>query len=184
MNKEEKEDKFSVREILTYIVIIGVILLIKADVVTPIMVSGDSMKTTLLNRDVLILNKLAYKFTDIKRFDIVVIDDNNEYLIISSIKRKKMPSLMKIWRVIGLPGEKVEYKNDQLYINGKRVKEEYAREKTDDFSAEVPEDNYFVLGDNRAVSVDSRYFGSFEKKEILGKANCVIFPFQRFGWKD
>ncbi len=169
MNKEEKEDKFSVREILTYIVIIGVILLIKAYVVTPIMVSGDSMKTTLLNRDVLILNKLAYKFTDIKRFDIVVIDDNNEYLI---------------KRVIGLPGEKVEYKNDQLYINGKRVKEEYAREKTDDFSAEVPEDNYFVLGDNRAVSVDSRYFGSFEKKEILGKANCVIFPFQRFGWKD
>ena len=153
MNKEEKEDKFSVREILTYIVIIGVILLIKAYVVTPIMVSGDSMKTTLLNRDVLILNKLAYKFTDIKRFDIVVIDDNNEYLI---------------KRVIGLPG----------------VKEEYAREKTDDFSAEVPEDNYFVLGDNRAVSVDSRYFGSFEKKEILGKANCVIFPFQRFGWKD
>ena len=169
MNKEEKEDKFSVREILTYIVIIGVILLIKAYVVTPIMVSGDSMKTTLLNRDVLILNKLAYKFTDIKRFDIVVIDDNNEYLI---------------KRVIGLPGEKVEYRNDQLYINGKRVKEEYAREKTDDFSAEVPEDNYFVLGDNRAVSVDSRYFGSFEKKEILGKANCVIFPFQRFGWKD
>ncbi len=170
MEEETKEkDKISKKEIITYILIIVIIILFKTFIATPILVSGDSMKKTLLDKDILILNKLSYLGKDIKRFDIVVIDNKNEYLI---------------KRVIGLPGEKITYKDNKLYINDKKIAENFYHEKTADFEEKVPKDKYFVLGDNRTVSIDSRYFGAFSKEKILGKADYVIFPFKRFGKKN
>ena len=99
-----------IKENIVYIVIILLVILIKIFIVTPVRVRGESMEKTLQNNDIMILNKMAYKFNDIKRFDIVVIDITDEYII---------------KRVIGLPGEKVEYKNNKLYINGKEKKETY-----------------------------------------------------------
>ena len=158
------------KEILSYIIIIVVVLLIKHYVITPIKVNGNSMNNTLKNKDIMILDKISYRFQEIKRFDIVVIKKGNDYLI---------------KRVIGLPGETVEYKNNKLYINGKNIDEKFIHEKTNDFIMEdkIPDDCYFVVGDNRPVSNDSRYIGVINKKDILGKTSLVIFPFSRFGVK-
>ena len=111
-----------VKEILSYVIIIIIVLLIKHFIVTPIKVNGDSMNNTLKDKDIMILDKISYRFQDIKRFDIVVIKKDKEYLI---------------KRVIGLPGETVEYKNNKLYINNKNVAEKFNHEETPDFKAEL-----------------------------------------------
>ena len=155
------------KDYLPYVVVIIVVLLIKKFVVSPIRVNGTSMDNTLKEGDIMILNNLEYRFNDIKRFDIVVVDQGKEYLI---------------KRVIGLPGEEIEYKDNVLYINGVKVKDKYGS-KTDDFKVKVKKGTYFVLGDNRKVSLDSRYFGSFKKNKIVGKTNFTVFPLNRFGKK-
>lgn len=155
------------KDYLPYVVVIIVVLLIKKFVVSPIRVNGTSMDNTLKEGDIMILNNLEYRFNDIKRFDIVVVDQGKEYLI---------------KRVIGLPGEEIEYKDNVLYINGVKVKDKYGS-KTDDFKVKVKKGTYFVLGDNRKVSLDSRYFGAFKKNKIVGKTNFTVFPLNRFGKK-
>ena len=158
------------REILSYLLIIVVVLLIKQFIVTPIRVNGSSMDTTLKDKDIMILDKISYRFSNIKRFDIVVIKLDNEYLI---------------KRVVGLPGEIVEYKDNKLYINKKEIKENFTHQKTDDYSLDkkIPNGYYFVVGDNRTVSMDSRMIGLIKEEDILGKTSLVIFPFNRFGLK-
>ena len=155
-------------EFIPYLIIIVVVLLVKEFIVAPIKVNGASMDDTLNNNDIMLLDKISYRNSEIKRFDIVVIKNDGEYII---------------KRIIGLPGEKVEYKEDKLFINGKEIEEPFEHSYTEDFDAFVAEDNYFVLGDNRVVSMDSREFGAFSKEQIIGKTNLVIFPFDRFGNK-
>lgn len=157
-----------VKAIIPYIVVIILVLLFKRFFYSPIKVNGSSMDDTLHDGDIMILDIIGCNFSDFKRFDIVVIDIGDEYII---------------KRVIGLPGEEVEYKDNVLYINGKKVKDNHGNGKTEDFKTKVPKNSYFVLGDNRGNSLDSRYFGSFSKNKILGKTGFTIFPFSRFGNK-
>ena len=156
------------KEYLPYIIVIILVLLIKRFIISPIKVNGDSMYSTLKDKDIMILNIIGYRFSDIKRFDIVVVDGEDEYLI---------------KRVIGLPGETIEYKDNKLYVNGKLVKDKYGKKDTKDFKTKVPKGSYFVMGDNRDNSLDSRYFGAFKKNKVLGKTNFTVFPFNRFGKK-
>ena len=162
MNKENK------KEAVTYLLIILFIILVRTYVVTPVRVSGSSMANTLKNGEILLLNKFEYRFSDIKRFDIVVVKAHKERII---------------KRVIGLPGETLKYENGILYINDKMIEENYLDEVTKDFTYEgkIPDGCYFVMGDNRDDSLDSRYFGCFPKKDILGHASFVLFPFAKFG---
>ena len=162
MNKENK------KESVTYLLIILFIILVRTYVVTPVRVSGSSMANTLKNGEILLLNKFEYRFSDIKRFDIVVVKAHKERII---------------KRVIGLPGETLKYENGILYINDKMIEENYLDEVTKDFTYEgkIPDECYFVMGDNRDDSLDSRYFGCFPKKDILGHASFVLFPFAKFG---
>lgn len=131
------------------------------------------MTPTLHDKDIMILNKIVYRFNDIKRFDIVVIKKDDGQDIIK--------------RVIGLPGDKVEYKDNKLYINGKVVKENFLHADTEDLDTEkfgsltVPKNSYYVLGDNRKNSIDSRYLGFIPKNEIEGRARYIIYPFKRYG---
>ena len=147
---EEKKSFFKENGI--YIILIIIVLIIKLFVVSPIRVNGASMNNTLYDKDIMILDEISYRFNDIKRFDIVVVNTKDEYLI---------------KRVIGLPGETIKYEDNTLYTN--------------DFEAVVPEGKYFVLGDNRTNSTDSRIIGPVTKNEIKGKTNLIIFPFSRFG---
>ena len=168
--KENKKIKNYFKEIFPYIIIIIVVILIKVYIVSPIRVNGKSMDSTLKNGDIMLLNEIGYRFGEIERFDIVVIRRGNEYLI---------------KRVIALPGEKIKYLDNKLYINGKYVKENFKHKKTNDFPTyQLGKDEYFVMGDNRTNSKDSRMIGSISRDEILGKASLTIFPFSRFGVKE
>lgn len=161
-------------EFFTYVGIIIVVLLIKMYLFSFIRVNGQSMLDTLKDRDIMILNKINYRIHDIKRFDIVVVKYENEYII---------------KRVIGLPGEVIEYKNNTLYVNGKVVDENFKHKETNDFnlteigSRKIREDCYFVVGDNRGNSLDSRVIGQIKKEDIVGRAKFTIFPITRFGYK-
>ena len=142
---------------------------------TPIVVDGDSMTPTLKDGDRMIVNKIGSP----DRFDIVVFHapEGKDY----------------IKRVIGIPGDTIEYKDDKLYINGKYYEEPYLDEKkaeltegklTQDFKLEeidptlevIPEGYYFVMGDNRRYSNDSRHIGVVSEKEFLGRTNIVFWP--------
>lgn len=161
-----EKTKSVIRENLIYIIILIVIILVKSFIVSPIRVNGASMNDTLLDKDLMLLDKVSYKFNEIERFDIVVVDSMDQYII---------------KRVIGLPGDVIEYKDNILYVNGKELKEDFSHKKTNDFKVTIPENEYFVLGDNRTNSADSRMIGPVSRKSIKGKANLIIFPFSRMG---
>ena len=146
--KKETVKKNYIKEFLPYFMIILVVVLIKTFVVSPIRVNGASMDPTLSDKDIMLLDEISYRFSDIERFDIVVVKEEDEYLI---------------KRVIGLPGETVEYKNDKLYIDGKYVKEDFKHKETFDFSTTLGKDEYFIMGDNRTNSTDSRVFGPISR---------------------
>lgn len=161
-----------IKTIIEYLFIIILVIIIRTFIVTPIEVTGRSMETTLHNKDIMILNIIGYRLNGIERFDIVVIKEQDEYLI---------------KRVIGLPGEIIEYKDNQLYINNK-LNNDIIDYPTDDFATTeltengvIPNDKYFVLGDNRNNSTDSRIIGLIDKNKIIGKTNLIIFPFKHFG---
>lgn len=154
------------KELVPYIIIILAVVLIRTFVVTPIRVDGPSMNPTLTNGNIMILNKLA----KIDRFDIVVIKSS-----------KAHDTLIK--RVIGMPGETIEVKDGKLYINDKLVKDKYGYGVTRDFDKiKIPKNEYFVMGDNRPISADSRIFGTFNKKDIKGTTRLVLFPFKKIGF--
>ena len=163
-----------IKTVLTYLSIVFIVIIIRIFFIDPVKVDGRSMNTTLENGEVMLLNKIVYKRHDIKRFDIVVIKEQNKLII---------------KRVIGMPGETIEYKDNILYINGEKMDDPYPSTQTDDFKIEdvghtkIPGDTYFVMGDNRSDSLDSRYpsVGVINKTQILGRARFVIWPINRFG---
>ena len=170
-------DKF-VKEWVPYIVIIIVVILIRTYIVTPVVVRGDSMYSTLEDGEVLFLSKINYEIEDIKRFDIVVVKDIDNDLIIK--------------RVIGLPGDSVEYNDGILYINNEEIKENYTDYEMENFNVDsiceitdincngiIPENMYLVLGDNRGVSADSRVKGLINREQILGKTIFRIWPLNK-----
>ena len=156
------------KEARDYILIIIAVLIIRTFIVTPAIVDGASMDYTLEDGQLVFINKFVYNVKDVERFDIVVL--NNEEDNDRIIKR-----------IIGLPNEKIEYNNNQLYVNDKLIEQNYEVEQTEDFTVVTKENEYFVLGDNRNVSKDSRMLGNFNKKDIVGRVNFRILPFKKFG---
>ena len=156
-------------DIKDYVFIVIAVLLIRTFLCTPAIVDGSSMDTTLAEGKMVIINKLHYRIKDIKRFDIVVVKN-----------REDKDKIIK--RIIGLPNEHIEYKDGKLYINGvlKEAKD-VTFQPTEDFEYQTKEGEYFVLGDNRPVSKDSRMLGTFTKKDILGRVKLRLFPFTKIG---
>ena len=175
-------EKF-IKDLIPYIIIIIVVVLIRSFIITPVEVDGASMENTLHDGELLLLSKISYKVSDIKRFDIVVINKGNDKVV---------------KRIIGLPGDKVEYIDNKLYINDEEVKDTYAKNATEDFGIKdicmvkesvedctydtVPEGTYLVLGDNRLVSADSRANGFIKEEDIVGKAVFRIWPLNKIGF--
>lgn len=171
LENQNKQNKFIsfIKEFFVYFLIIVLVILIRTFLVTPIRVDGDSMNDTLKDGEILLLKKYDKSY---ERFEVVVFNYKNEKLI---------------KRIIGLPGDHIAYKDNKLYINNEYVEESMIDKKTYDFDLKelgfdiIPEHYYFVLGDNRINSKDSRMIGLISEKDILGTTNFVLFPFNKLG---
>ncbi|WP_163101998.1 signal peptidase I [Peribacillus alkalitolerans] len=141
---------------------------------TPVTVHGESMMPTFENKNKVVITKVS----KLEHFDMIVFhspvsEDNH------------------IKRLIGLPGDTVEVKDDTLYINGKEFKEPYLKSNkekittqeklTEDFKVEVPEDSLFVMGDNRRKSGDSRIYGFIHRDSVIGEVKFRYYPVQELG---
>ncbi len=174
-----------VKDIYPYVIIVVVVILFRTFIATPVVVNGPSMEKTLYEGELLILDKLDKTLKKLDRFDIVVINDQKDQELI-------------IKRIIGMPGDKVVYKDNKLYINDKVVEDKYAYGDTDDFDVSsicevtesfdseckydlVPEGYYIVLGDNRSVSYDSRRLGFIKEDDIKGTTNLRFWPLKKIG---
>ena len=147
-----------IRSLIPYIIIIVVVVFIRTFIITPVKVNGTSMYPTLEGDEIMLLNKLGA----IDRFDIVVLKLDGE-----------QNNLIK--RIIGLPGETVEIKNNEIYINDELLDDPYGTGITYNIDpVTLGEDEYFILGDNRIVSLDSRVFGKIHRSEIKGTTNFII----------
>lgn len=150
------------KELIPYVIILVVVFVVRSYFVTPIRVSGDSMLETLTEGDILILNKYDDTY---ERFDIVVLDES----VVGDAAIK---------RIIGMPGEEIEIENGSLYINKVKFEDPYNNYFMSDLESIVlGEDEYFVMGDNRAVSLDSRSFGAVSESDLLGTVTVGIWPF-------
>jgi len=155
-----------IRELIPYLIIILVVLILRTFVITPIIVSGESMVPTLDGGELMLLKKYD---TSYERFDIVVVNKNVEG-----------DNLIK--RVIGLPGETIKYRNGNLYINDEIIEDTYAYGETGNFrEITLGNDEYFLMGDNREISLDSRSLGIIKNKEIEGTVGIVLYPFNKLG---
>ena len=175
------------KDLLWFATVLILLIGVRIFVASPIKVQGESRMPTLTDGE----KAIAYKLGDINRFDVVPLIATDDH------------SLNYVKRVIGLPGDSVSYQNDQLYINGEPIAEDYLTEYkrawheagnqtplTPDFTLSeltghetVPENMYFVLGDNRQVSKDSRFpeVGFIPKENIIGKAKITIWPPSQWG---
>jgi len=160
-------------------------------------VRQSSMEKTLMENDQLIVERLSYTFGQPQRGDIIVFIDELEvnntiparikrlYEDMLSKIRQKDGHLRLVKRVIGLPGDEINIEDGYVFVNGERLEEEYLSVPTNaknlDYPLIVQEDSYFVLGDNRTVSLDSRDFGSVPIEKIEGRVMFRFWPVNKFG---
>jgi len=158
------------RDLLVSVVISAFIIVF---LYQPVRVEGTSMLPMLEDQDRLFINKIAYRVGDIHRGDVVVF----EY------PRDHAKSYIK--RVIALPGDKLRIKDGQVYVNGVRLKEPYVPDRFADDRSQpemlLPPNQYFVMGDHRSISSDSREFGPVDRELIYGKAVFVYWPMEQVG---
>jgi len=175
--KKEKNEIWEWAKAL--IIAFAAVWLIRHFLFTPIVVDGESMTPTLENGDRMIVNKIGEP-------------NRNDIVVFHAPEKKDY-----IKRVIGLPGDHIAYKNDQLYINGEPQEEPYLESNksqvnggtlTEDFTLEertgekvIPEGYLFVMGDNRRNSTDSRLIGLVPLEEVIGKTNIIFWPLKEIG---
>lgn len=170
--------------ILVLLLAVIIALVVRVFFVEPTLVRGASMAPTLHDDDRLLISKMS----EPERFDVIV------------FRTEEGNSLVK--RVIGLPGERIEYKGDNLYIDGERYEETYLEinkkaltdggpltntfqlEDTGLESETVPEGHLFVMGDNRRISMDSRKIGAIPVENVIGVSKLIFFPFHDFQWMN
>lgn len=155
-----------------------VILILNQWVLKPVKVVGNSMDPTLKDGQAGFSNILIHKLEPLERFDVVIIDPPTENELI-------------VKRIVGLPNETIQMKNDVLTVDGVEIEEPYLNSKIYQAYLESPTDNftsdfgpitlgsnqYYVLGDNRIWSNDSRYYGPFNSEHIVAKDMYIFFPF-------
>lgn len=179
-DKKKQGIKYELLDLLkTFIICFIAVFLLTTFVVKPVRVDGRSMYPTLEDGEVGLMNVFSAKFTDIDRFDVVV-----------AYNEESGENWVK--RVIGLPRDTVYAKDDVVYVNGLPIEEPYLdtdyvnqiRERGDYFTQDfdkitLGEDEYFLMGDNRVVSYDSRRVGPFKRDDIKGKGIFILYPFDK-----
>lgn len=169
------QKKNIIKEIVSYaLIFLFCFFIFPHFIANGVQVDGSSMEPTLSDKQRLIVEKISPEFNQIDRFDIITFDPHNEE--------------DKYWikRVIGLPGEIIQIIDSEIYINGCLLEENYGLEAIEDPGIAIDpiklkEDEYFVLGDNRNDSTDSRWIGPIPKKYIDGHAIFRFWPFNSFG---
>ena len=166
-----------VLELLKIVIISLVIIIpIRIFLIQPFYVKGASMEPTFYDNEYLIIDEITYRFSEPQRGDIVV------------VKYPQDTSQFFIKRIVGLPGETMEIKNGAIYINGNfsepiKIEEEYLDEgviTSGEKQVTLDNNEYYILGDNRQSSLDSRSFGPIKRDYIIGKAWLRVWPFNKF----
>ena len=185
MNNENKSDSMNLKELLRELIIYALIIVICVSVIPKYVIqrtiiSGHSMENSLQEQDNVLVEKLFFRLSDPKRFEVVMfypygVEEEDYY----------------VKRVIGLPGETIQIVGDDIYIDGELLEEDYGKQAiTYQGIAEKPltlgADEYFLMGDNREVSFDSRYeeVGPVKRELIAGKAIVRIWPLGQIGGID
>ncbi|OIO14541.1 signal peptidase I [Candidatus Gottesmanbacteria bacterium CG1_02_37_22] len=162
----------------TIVVALSIFVVIYLFFVQPHEVKGSSMEPNFHNNEFILTDKISYRFQDPKRGDVIIFRSPNN------------PDVDYIKRIIALPGEKVKAKNGYIYVDETKLSEKYLNDLTflfptsklqNDIDIIVPQDEYFVLGDNRPHSSDSREFGPISRSSIIGKAFIRYWPLPLLG---
>lgn len=198
-NDREEKNKSFFRGILETVKVIVMALFLSAlivQVVRPTRVSGLSMYPSLNDRDYLIVNRIS-RFSELNRGDIVIFDTDlpvQNPIETENIIQKTVDFVLQdnrngkdlVKRVIGVPGDKIKIKNGVVTVNDEKIAEPYVSEGNfteGEIDTIVPEGHYFVMGDNRKVSFDSRYqqVGMIPQSKIIGTVLFRVLPFDTFG---
>lgn len=169
-NNDAKKSNFFKEWVVPIFTALAIVFLLKQFVFFNVYVPTGSMIPTINENDKVLVTRI-HNVNNLKRGDIIVFysDELGETLV---------------KRLIGLPGDKIEIKNGQVFVNGEKIKDDYVKNK-DDYNGnfEVPEGKYFFLGDNRPISNDARYWENhyIDSSKIEGKAQFVFYPFNDFG---
>jgi signal peptidase I len=175
---KEEIKKESIEWIKALVIGIMIFAFIRTFFFSNYVVEGESMMPTLEDGNKLVVNKIGYQIGDLDRFDVIVFHANEKEDYVK--------------RIVGLPGDRIKYEDDQLYINGKKINEPFldiyrsqafGGRLTGDFTLQevtgektVPKDKLFVLGDNRLGSWDSRHFGFISVEQVVGKVDLRYWP--------
>ena len=169
------------RSLVEWTLVIGgalaLALLIRTFAIQTFKIPSESMQSTLLVKDRVLVNKLSYRVHDIHRGDVIVFTRPPKET------NTDIKDLIK--RVVGLPGESVEGRDGHILIDGRTLTEPYldpGKATTDFAPVTIPAGSLFVMGDNRDHSQDSRFFGPIEQRTVVGRAFLRIWPFGRLGW--
>lgn len=177
MSEKVKKEIFEWIKVFALAIVFAFII---TQFIKPTLVRGDSMYSTLEEGDYLIINRMSYKFKEPERGDIIVFE--------SDLKQDDGSSKDLVKRVIGVSGDTVKIENNKVYVNGKELNEPYINNEITegDIDTVVPEGSVFVLGDNREISLDSRYdtVGFISESDILGKVFVRLYPFNKIGLLD
>lgn len=175
--KKRSPISYAVEFAIYIALILACIFWVPEHVIQRTVVNGESMEDTLHTGESLLVEKVSYHFTDPKRYDIIVFYPEGREVDEYYVKR-----------IYGLPGETIQIIDNQIYINGEVIEDSYAKNAMDDSGiAKDPitlaDDEYFVLGDNRMVSLDSRDpdLGPIQKENIAGHVVLRIWPLSQFG---
>ena len=172
MSEKVKKEIFEWVKVFALAIVFAFII---TQFIKPTLVRGDSMYSTLEEGDYLIINRMSYKFKEPERGDIIVFE--------SDLQQDDGTKKDLVKRVIGVGGDTVKIKNSKVYVNGEEIDEPYIGDEITegDIDTVVPEGSVFVLGDNRDISLDSRYddVGFINESDILGKVFLRLYPFNK-----
>lgn len=174
MSEKVKKEIFEWVKVFALAIVFAFII---TQFIKPTLVRGDSMYSTLEEGDYLIINRMAYKFKEPEHGDIIVFK--------SDLQQEDGSNKDLVKRVIGVGGDHVKIENSKVYVNGEELVEPYIDDQITegDIDTIVPQDCVFVLGDNREISLDSRYdsVGFVDDSDIIGKVFIRLYPFNKIG---